>query len=87
MKSTQYNRRIITTVTIVVAVCVVTPPPIGERGIVITVSVCKCVCLSAIISLELHVRSSPYYIWLCLGPPLAAYSDTLCTSGFMDDVI
>jgi len=53
--------------------------------------VCLSVCLSASISPELHVRSSPnffnvynQYSWL--DPPLAC-CDTLCTSGFMDDVI
>jgi len=38
--------------------------------------VCLSVCLSAIISSELHVRSSPNfcarYLWSWLGPPLAA---------------
>jgi len=52
----------------------VTPSPIGERSIVMSLSVC--VCLFAIISLELHVPSSPnfcaYYPWPWLGPPLAA---------------
>jgi len=56
-----------------------------------SVSVCLFVCLSAIMSSELHVRFSPSFFmqvtyvrrsglfWRC--------SDTLCTSGFMDDVI
>ena len=34
------------------------PPPIGERNVAMSVSVSLCVCLSAIISSELHVRSS-----------------------------
>jgi len=40
---------------------VITPPPIRQRSIVMSVSVCLCVfvCLFAIISPELHVRSSP----------------------------
>ena len=38
----------------------VTPPPRVERSIVLSVSVC--VCLSAIISSELHVRSSPSFL-------------------------
>ena len=42
----------------------VTPRPIGQRSIVMSVSVCVslcvCVCLSTIISSELHVRSSPF---------------------------
>ena len=40
------------------------------------VCVCVGVCLSAITSSELHVRSSPNfyacYLWSWLGPPLAA---------------
>ena len=50
----------------------ITPPPIGERSIVMSVSVCVymrlCVrvCLSAIISSEPHVRSSPTF--LCTLP-------------------
>ena len=67
-----------------------TPPPIGERNIVMSVSVCACVCLSASISTELHVRSSPIfcacYLWPWRGS-LWRRNDTLCTSGFMDDVI
>ena len=67
-----------------------TPPPIGERNIVMSVSVCACVCLSASISTELHVRSSPIfcacYLWPWRGC-LWRRNDTLCTSGFMDDVI
>jgi len=55
---------------------VITPPPTGERSIVLSVSVCLSVRLSAIISSELHVRSSPIfyarYLWPWLGPPLAA---------------
>ena len=47
-----------------------------------------CVCLSAIVSSELHVRSSPYFVVLVtygLGSVLLwRRSDT---SGFMDDVI
>jgi len=52
--------------------------PIGERIIVISVSVCLsvclCVCLSAIISSELHVRSSPNF--LCLLPMAVARSSS-----------
>ena len=46
-------------------------------------------CVFACPRSYLHVRSSPNfyacYPWPWLGPHLAA--DTLCTSGFMDDVI
>ena len=45
---------------------VITPPPIVERSIVMGVSVCLCacvcVCLPAVISSELHVRSSPIFL-------------------------
>ena len=53
--------------------------------------VCMCVCLSAIICSQLHVRSSPIffmYVTYCRGSVLLwRHNDTLCTSGFMDDVI
>jgi len=61
-----------------------------------SVSVCLSVCLSvrvclyAIISSELHVRSSPIFVRVtyCRGSVLLGQrSDMLCTSGFMDDVI
>jgi len=62
--------------------CYSPPPPIGERSIVINLSVCLCVCVcvcvcqSAITSSELHVRSSPIfcacYLWPWLGLPLTA---------------
>jgi len=56
------------------------------------VSVCLSVCLSAIISSELHVRSSPtnFFVRVTYGRGsvlLWQRSDTLCTSGCMDDVI
>jgi len=52
-----------------------TPSPIGERSIVISVSVC--VCLSAIVPSELHVRFSP--IFLCTLPVTRSSSgDVLC---------
>jgi len=66
-------------------------PKIGERSMVMSVSVCLCVCvcLSAIISSELHVRSSPIFVHVTYGrgSVLLWRSDTLSTSGFMDDVI
>ena len=52
--------------------------------------VCLCVCLSAIISSELHVRSSPSFVHVTYGRGSVLRwrrSDTLCTSGFVDDVI
>ena len=79
----------------------ITPPPIAQRSIVMSVSVCLsvclsvcgfvCVCLSAIISSDLHVRSSPIrFVHVTYGRGsvlLWRCSDMLCTSGFMDDVI
>jgi len=55
-------------------------------------SVCLCVCLPAIISPELHVRSSPNFsrtlpMAVARSSRLWRRSDTLCTSGFIDDVI
>ena len=72
-----HNRRVCTHASRRV-VSLVTPPSIGQRSIVTSVSVCLSVCvrLSAVISSELHVRSSPNfcacYIWPWLGLPLAA---------------
>jgi len=55
----------------------VTPPSIGERSIVMSVSICVCVFLSASISSELHVRTSPIfcacYLWRWPSLPLVAY--------------
>jgi len=49
-----------------------------------------CVCLSAITSSELHVRSSSnFFVRVTYGRDSVLpwrRSDTLCTSGFMDDV-
>jgi len=58
----------------------VTPPPIGKRNIVISVSVClsvclcACVCLSAIISSELHGRSSPNSLCMLAMDVARSYS-------------
>jgi len=59
----------------------------------VCLSVCVYVCLSTIISSELHVRPLAYH-FLCMLPGygrgsvlLWRRSDMLCTSGFMDDVI
>ena len=58
-------------------------------------SVCLSVCLSASVSLELHVSSS-HHISVCVCVTyvcgsvlhlLHVRSDTLCTSGFMDLVV
>jgi len=58
--------------------------PIGERSIMRSVSVCVC--------RRSYLRNYTSF-WACylwpfrLGPPLAAYSDMLRISGFMNDVI
>jgi len=49
------------------------PPPIGKRSIVMSVSLC--VCLSAITSSELHVRSSSNF-FLCVLPMAATRSSS-----------
>jgi len=54
------------------------------------VRVCLCVCLSAIISSEPLVLSSPSFVLVAYGRGSVLFwrrSDMLCTSGFMDDVI
>jgi len=54
------------------------------------VCLCVCVCLSASISLEIHDRCLANYCACCLWPGsdlLWRRRDTLCTSGFMDDVM
>ena len=60
--------------------CLITLPPRGMQSIVMSD------CLSA------HISQKPYgltyqffYAWPWLGTPLA-HCDTLCTSGFLDDV-
>jgi len=60
-------------------------------------SVCVCVCVCVSLSVRDHISGTTRPIFTrffvrvttpWLGPPLAAYcSDTLCTSGFTDDVI
>ena len=45
----------------------VTAPPIGERSIVMTVSVCLSVCLVTIISPHVHVRSATSLCMLSVG--------------------
>ena len=67
------------------------PPPIGKRSIVMSVSVCLCVfvCprshlrnytsdLHRIFFVRVTYGRDSVLLWRC--------SDTLCTSGFMDDV-
>ena len=60
-------------------------------SVCLSVSMCVCVCLSAILSSELHVRSLPIFLRVRTygrgSVLLWRRSDTLCTSGFMDDVM
>ena len=53
------------------------------------VRLCLCVCLSSSISLELLDRSSRFFVQIPCGRGsvlLRRRCDTLCNSGFMDDV-
>ena len=60
-------------------------------SVCVCVCLCLCVCLSAIISSQLHVRFSPiFFLHVTYGRGsvlLWQLSDTLCTSGFTDDVM
>jgi len=63
-----------------------------DERVCLSVSLCSCVCQSANISSELHVRSSsnllcPLPMAVARSSLLWRRSDTLCTSGFEDDVI
>jgi len=70
---------------------IITLPLIGERSISVPVSICLLsVCLSASISPELHVRSSPNFmhvIYVRSSVLLWGRCDKLRTSGFMDGVM
>jgi len=73
---------------------IVTPPPTeycDERVCLsVCVCLCVCVCLFAIISSELHVRSSPNFCACYCGRGSVVIwrlSDKLYTSGFMDYAI
>ena len=71
--------------------------PLGEWSIAISLSVCLCISVCLCLSVcqwaylwncwtDLHEIFCAAPLWLWLGPPLAHY-DTLCISGFMDDVM
>jgi len=69
---------------------IITPPPIGERSIVMSMSVCVCVYLS--VRNHVFVTSHPIFAKISVHVARGSFllwrrSDTLCTSGFMDDVI
>ena len=78
-------------------VLLITPPPAWSVSIVMSMSACvsvcqlsACVCLSASISPELHVRSPPNFVHFTNGRSsivLWRRCGTLCVSGFMDDVM
>ena len=54
----------------------------------VCVCVCVCVCLSANISPELHVLTDFMHVTYDRGSVLLwRRRDTLCTSGFVDDVV
>jgi len=66
----------------------------SDLSVCLSVCLCACVyvcvCLSAIISSELHVRSLHIFVHAIYGRGSVLpwrRSDTLCISGFMDDVI
>ena len=64
---------------------------VGVRSIVISLSVCVSVCLSVCRRAYLWNRWTDLHEFLCRSPVAVARSsgavwDTLCTSGFMDDV-
>jgi len=72
--------------------CVVTPPPIGEQSIVMTVSVCVSVCVSVREHISGNTRPifTNFFVNVTYGRGsvlLWRRCDMLCTSGFMDDVI
>jgi len=67
--------------------------PIVERSIVMTVSVCLSVCMSVRMSLREHISGTTHpifakcYVHVRGLVLLWQHSDTLCISGFTDDVI
>ena len=72
-----------------VVVVVVTQPPIGDRSIVMSLSVCLSVCPRSYLrnyTSDLH-QLFVHVAYGCGSVLLWRRSDTLCTSGFMDDVI
>jgi len=69
----------------------ITPPPVGKRSIVMNVSVCACVfvCHQAYLwknTPELHRTFLPT-AYVPGSGCLRRRCDTLCTSGFRDDVV
>ena len=73
---------------------IVTPSPIGQRSSVTSVCVCVCACLSVCppsylrnYTSDRHQNCCAYYLYGRGLVLLLRSSDTLCISGFMDDVI
>jgi len=69
-----------------------TPPPIGEWSIVMSVSVCLSVCLSVRDHIfgttrPIFAKCFVHFTYGRGSVLLWRRSDTLCTAGFMDDVI
>jgi len=67
------------------------PAPVGERNIAISLSVCVSVCLS--VHEHISGTAGPIFTKFCVQIPCGRGSvplwwrcNTLCTSGFMDDV-
>ena len=70
--------------------CVITPLPIGQRSIAMSVSVCLSVCLCLPVRDHNFGTARPIsvHVTYCRGSVLLQRrSDTFCTSGFVDDVI
>jgi len=70
--------------------CLVTSPFKRVQTIVMSLSVCVSVCLSAGISRKPRGRIRQYFVYVYRGrgsPSSGSYCDTLCTSGFVDDAM
>ena len=74
----EYEHVGVNAINAVIRPILITPPPVGERSIVMSMSVCVClsvcvcVCQSAIISGKLHVRSLTIFLFMAVARPLAA---------------
>ena len=75
--------------------CLITPPPIEERSIVMSVSVCLCVCVCVFVCPRSCLRNytprlHQIFMLVTYGRDSVfpwRRTDTLFTSGFLDDVI
>ena len=71
---------------------IITPPPIGERSIVMSMSVCVCVFVCPLSYLRNYTSDFQKMFSSCVSDGRGSVllwrcSDMLCTSGFMYDVI